>query len=54
MTLEQARELIAMHVHPDSGYNRNAARVVPGEPVRDYAWSRNGRSNQARCENAFK
>jgi hypothetical protein len=31
MTLEKARELIAMHVDPGSGYNRNAARMVPGE-----------------------
>ena len=36
MTLEFARELIAMHVELGSGYNRNAARMVPGEVKRDH------------------
>jgi hypothetical protein len=36
MTLEKARELIAMHVDLGSGYNRNAARMVLGEVMRDY------------------
>ena len=36
MTLEKARELIAMHVDLGSGYNRNAARMVLGEVMRDF------------------
>ncbi len=36
MTLEKARELITMHVELGSGYNRNAARLVLGEVMRDY------------------
>ncbi len=36
MTLEKARELIAMHAGLGSGYNRNAARMVLGEVMRDY------------------
>jgi len=36
MTLDKARELIAMHVELGSGYNRNAARMVLGEVMRDY------------------
>jgi hypothetical protein len=36
MTLDKAHELIAMHVEPGSGYNRNAARMVPGEVMRDH------------------
>lgn len=36
MTLEKARELIAMHVELGSGYNRNAARMVLGEVMRDF------------------
>ena len=36
MTLEKARELIAMHVEPGSGYYRNAARMVLGEVMRDH------------------
>ena len=32
MTLEKARELIAMHVDPGSGYNRNGAWRI----MRDY------------------
>jgi len=36
MTLDKAHELIAMHVELGSGYNRNAARMVPGEVMRDY------------------
>ena len=36
MTLEKARELIAMHVELGSGYNRNAARMVLGEVMRDH------------------
>jgi len=36
MTLEKTRELIAMHSSFDSGYNRNAARVVLGEDMRDH------------------
>ena len=36
MTLDKARELIAMHVGLGSGYNRNAARMVLGEVMRDF------------------
>ena len=36
MTLEKARELIAMHSGLGSGYNRNAARMVLGEVMRDF------------------
>jgi hypothetical protein len=36
MTLESARELIAIHVDPGSGYNRRAARMAHGEVMRDY------------------
>jgi len=35
MTLEKARELIAMHSSLGSGYNRNAARMVLGEVIHD-------------------
>jgi hypothetical protein len=36
MTLDKARELIAMHSGLGSGYNRNAARMVLGEVMRDF------------------
>ena len=36
MTLDKAHELIAMHVDLGSGYNRNAARMVLGEVMRDH------------------
>lgn len=36
MTLEKARELFAMHSSLGSGYNRNAARMVLGEIMRDH------------------
>jgi hypothetical protein len=36
MTLDKARELIAMHSSLGSGYNRNAARLVLGEVMRDH------------------
>ena len=36
MTLDKAHELIAMHVKLGSGYNRNAARMVLGEVMRDH------------------
>ncbi len=36
MTLEKAHELIDMHAGLGSGYNRNAARMVLGEVMRDY------------------
>ena len=36
MTLEKARELIEMHSYLGSGYNRNAARMVLGEVMRDH------------------
>jgi len=36
MTLDKAHELIAMHVGLGSGYNRNAARLVLGEVMRDH------------------
>jgi len=36
MTLDKARELIAMHVELGSGYNRNAARMVLGEVMRGF------------------
>ena len=37
MTLENARELMSMHIELGSGYNRNAARMVPGEVMRDHS-----------------
>ncbi len=36
MTLEKAHELISMHASLGSGYNRNAARMVLGEVMRDF------------------
>ena len=36
MTLEKAHELIAMHSGLGSGYNRNAAKMVLGEVMRDF------------------
>jgi len=36
MTLDKAHELIAMHVELGSVYNRNAARMVLGEVMRDH------------------
>ncbi len=36
MTLDKARELISMHSSLGSGYNRNAARMVLGEIMRDH------------------
>ena len=36
MTLEKAHELIAMHSGLGSVYNRNAARMVLGEVMRDH------------------
>lgn len=36
MTLEKANELIAMHVDLGSGYNRCAAKMVPGEIDRNF------------------
>jgi hypothetical protein len=36
MTLDKARELISMHSGLGSGYNRNAARMVLGEVMRDH------------------
>ncbi len=36
MTLDKAHELIAMHVGLGSGYNRNTARLVLGEVMRDH------------------
>lgn len=36
MTLDKAHELIAMHSSLGSGYNRNAARMVLGEVMRDF------------------
>jgi hypothetical protein len=36
MTLEKAHELIAMHSSLGSGYNRNAAKMVLGEVMRDH------------------
>jgi hypothetical protein len=36
MTLEKARELIAMHASLGSGYNQNAAKLVLGEVMRDH------------------
>jgi len=36
MTIEKANELISMHVDMGSGYNRNAARMVLGEVMRDH------------------
>ncbi len=36
MTLEKAHELIAMHISLGSGYNRNAAKMVLGEVMRDF------------------
>ncbi len=34
--LEKAHELITMHSGLGSGYNRNAARMVLGEDMRDF------------------
>ena len=36
MTLEKAHELIAMHSGLGSSYNRNAARLVLGEVMREH------------------
>ena len=36
MTLDKARELIAMHVSLGSGYNQNAVKLVLGEVMRDH------------------
>ncbi len=36
MTLDKARELISMHCGLGSGYNRNTARMVLGEVMRDH------------------
>jgi len=36
MTLDKAHELISMHASLGSGYNRNAARMVLGEVMRDH------------------
>jgi len=36
MTLEKAHEQITMHSGLCSGYNRNAARMVLGEVMRDF------------------
>lgn len=36
MTLEKAHELIAMHASLGSGYNRNAAKMVLAEVMRDH------------------
>ena len=36
MTLDKVCELIAMQIEPGSGYNRNAARTVPGGVMRDH------------------
>ena len=36
MTLGTAHEPIVMHVELGSGYNRNAARMVLGEVMRDH------------------
>ena len=36
MTLEKARELIAMNVSLGSGYNQNASKLVLGEVMRDH------------------
>ena len=36
MTLEKTHELIAMHSGLGSDYNSNAARMVPGEVMRDH------------------
>jgi len=36
MTLEKTHELMSMHVELGSGYKRNAARMVPGEVIRDH------------------
>ena len=40
MTLDKAHELIAMHVELGRVYNRNAARMVLGEVMRDYGLCR--------------
>ncbi len=60
MTLDKAHELIAMHAQLGSGYNRNAARLVLGEVmrdhgqqtvdqlIRDYGLEQNGALSQAR------
>jgi hypothetical protein len=35
----KAHTFIAMHVHPGSGYDRNAECIVPGEVMRDHGQS---------------
>jgi len=36
MTLEKARELLQTHITMGSGYNRQAARLVMAEVMREY------------------
>ena len=37
MTLEKTHELLTMHAGVGSGYNRNSARIVVAEVMRDFA-----------------
>lgn len=36
MTLEKARKLLEVHVGFGSGYNRNAARLIMAEVIREH------------------
>ena len=36
MTLEKARELIAVQAGPSSGYNRNAAKLILAEVLKEH------------------
>jgi hypothetical protein len=39
MTLEKARELLAVQAHMGGGYNRNAARLILAEVMREHGQS---------------
>ena len=39
MTLEKARELLAVQAHMGGGYNRNAARLILAEVLREHGQS---------------
>ena len=55
MTLEKTHELIAMHSSLVSGYNRNAARMVLGEVMREYEFEAQWDIKPgAKFESAFK
>jgi len=39
VTLEKARELLAVQAHMGGGYNRNAARLILAEVLREHGQS---------------